>query len=72
MSASRPASGSPICSPAAPMQTRGGGSVSGGAAAPSMRKCSPSNDGSISVHIRRQIVMASSSWAKRTDGLGKS
>ena len=54
------------------MQMRGTGLGSGGADAPSMRKWVPSNDGSACVHISRQIVITSSNWAKRTDGLGKS
>ena len=72
MSARRPASGSPYRSPLAPMQIRGGGSGRGGAAASSMAKCWPAKLGWSSVHMRRQISSVSSSWAKRTDGLGKS
>ena len=72
MSARRPTSGSPYRSPLAPMQIRGGGSGNGGAEAPSMAKCSPAKLGRSSVHMSRQISSVSSSWAKRTAGLGKS
>ena len=72
MSARRPTSGSPYRSPLAPMQIRGGGSGRGGAEAPSMAKCSPAKLGWSSVHMSRQISSVSSSWAKRTDGRGKS
>ena len=58
MSAILPTSGSPICSPFAPMHIRGAGSGNGGADAPSMEKYVPWNVGSSSVHISRQIAAA--------------
>ena len=72
MSAWRPTSGSPICSPWLPIQIGGMGSGSGGAIALRMRKYAPSKLGDSSVHIRRQIWTTSSNCRSRVATEGKS